>query len=846
MGDFFNDKVKSRFSAYSGLLRNLPYDKTYNTSFLIDSLREHIHESVRREESPDKILHSFFEKHFSKDISTQEKLDFLFRCINFIERQVVLFDSVEDAFFEENRSNYSTSFKNLKIQVDNAHKTSELIDLLGKYSVRLVFTAHPTQFYPHAVLRISQELQAAIKKNDLDYIRDLLIQLGKTPLYQRQKPSPYDEAMSVLFYLRFVYYSVLKEIHKEIEEQLGIEIASPLVEMGFWPGGDRDGNPFVTAEMTLKVARALKTEVLKCYYHHLKAIRRRLTFRYVDEILKNLSDRLYENMFDPKDDFSPEDVLTALHDSKKIIVEQHNGLFVHLLDELILQVKCFGFYFASLDIRQDSSAHISFFNEIHKIKNSNSPKTYSDLTIDEKFNFLENLSITISEEQLSDPLSVETLRTPSVIEKIQRSNGEKGCYRYIISNTHSYVSVLEVMKLFEICGYHYNKLHVDIVPLFETIDALQIAHEVMEKLWRYEKYKIHLEQRGNKQYVMLGFSDGTKDGGYFKANWEIYSTKIRLSELARKHGIKIIFFDGRGGPPARGGGKTHQFYASQSPKIELNQIQLTIQGQTISSMFGSHQQAKFNFQQLLTSGLFNKMHLVDTQDFSDDEFELVTEVANNAFNSYCELKNHPLFTSYMEDNTPIKYYGMTNIASRPTKRNSGDKLQLTDLRAIPFVSSWGQIKQNISGYYGLGSALNVMKKNRAKWNTIKKLYAQNLFFRTLLQNSMMALSKTDFDLTAFLKNDHKYGDFYKQILKEFELTKSLLLEISGLEKLELDDAYMNDSIRFREDLIKPLVVIQQFALQSLRTSNNEITEDIIQKLVIRSMIGNINASRNSA
>jgi phosphoenolpyruvate carboxylase len=229
---------------------------------------------------------------------------------------------------------------------------------------------------------------------------------------------------------------------------------------------------------------------------------------------------------------------------------------------------------------------------------------------------------------------------------------------------------------------------------------------MMETLYQNETYQAHLKRRGNEQHIMLGFSDGTKDGGYLKANWEIYNTKERLTALSRQHDVKVIFFDGRGGPPARGGGKTHQFYAAQGPEIENKNIHLTIQGQTITSVFGTHEQATYNFEQLLLSGVKS----LQSKSFDPKRKALMDELAAVSYQKYLSLKNHPLFTAYIEEMTPLKQYGATNIGSRPVKRKENTKLELKDLRAIPFVGAWSMVRQNIPGYYGLGTALDNLSR----------------------------------------------------------------------------------------------------------------------------------------
>ena len=227
----------------------------------------------------------------------------------------------------------------------------------------------------------------------------------------------------------------------------------------------------------------------------------------------------------------------------------------------------------------------------------------------------------------------------------------------------------------------------------------------MNTLYSETNYRLHLTQRDNKQTIMLGFSDGTKDGGYMSANWNIYRAKESLTSISKQHNIDVLFFDGKGeSPPARGGGNTHNFYASLGPQIASSEIQLTVQGQTISSNFGTPESAQFNMEQLITAGLENILLTEETKTLEPQERLLLEELSAIGLKHYTELKEHPLFTEFLEEMSPLKYYGMANIESRPSKRGKAKKLTLDDLRAIPFVGAWSQLKMNIPGFYGLGKA----------------------------------------------------------------------------------------------------------------------------------------------
>ena len=353
-----------------------------------------------------------------------------------------------------------------------------------------------------------------------------------------------------------------------------------------------------------------------------------------------------------------------------------------------------------------------------------------------------------------------------------------------------------------------------------------------------------------KQTIMLGFSDGTKDGGYLMANWGIYKAKEALTEISRKYDIKVIFFDGRGGPPARGGGKTSQFYASMGSSVENEEIQMTVQGQTISSNFGTLDSCQYNLEQLMGAGIINELFKDESKLFSAENRETMQELADISYKTYVDFKSHPKFLPYLERMSTLKYYAKTNIGSRPSKRGKGTKLEFGDLRAIPFVGSWSQLKQNVPGFYGVGTALKVFEDN-GDFNKVISLYKGSAFFKALVENSMMSLTKSFFELTAYMKEDEEFGAFWDIIHDEFELSKRLLLKLTGYANLMENEPAGRASIEVRENIVLPLLTIQQYALKKIQDLQKEKNPDkklleIYEKMVTRSLFGNINASRNSA
>jgi phosphoenolpyruvate carboxylase len=594
---------------------------------------------------------------------------------------------------------------------------------------------------------------------------------------------------------------------------------------------------------------------LKNYYREVKALRRKLTFKGVYEKVLELENKLWNGATSRKGTVYIElqELKDSLDEIKELLKRDHNSLYLNEVDSFINKVEIFGMHFATLDIRQDSRVHHKVFSQIvadlQGSGNLTFPKEYDSWSSEEQCEFLADVKGNVDLSTFSDEMVLKTLGSIKALQEIQASNGELGANRYIISNNQTALNMMQTFAMLNLSGFQ-GDLPVDIIPLFETIDDLIAAKSVMRTLYSNSSYRKHLNQRKNIQTIMLGYSDGTKDGGYLMANWSIFKAKEALSDISREYGIQVLFFDGRGGPPARGGGKTNQFYSSLGSSIENKQVQLTIQGQTISSSFGTKDSARFNMEQLLSSGLSNQIFNEDRVEFNKEERVILEDLAQISYRKYEAFKQHEKFLPYLERISTLRYYGMANIGSRPSKRSSSKSLNFDDLRAIPFVGSWSQLKQNVPGYFGLGTALETYEQ-QGKLAEVKALYRSSKFFKTLMENSMMSLTKSFFELTQYMEKDPEFGEFWKIIHNEFLKSKRLLLEISGHEELMQNMPEGKASIKVRESVVLPLLTIQQFALKKIQEIENNLESDaslkeIYEKLVTRSLFGNINASRNSA
>lgn len=846
LADSLNDKLQMyeqevllKYQIFNGLFLGLPFADPDQAGARLPIFAKMAEEWLSAGKTAPQIVNDFLAL---IAVSRERHHGLLFKFIQFIERQVVLFDALEDAAFANVRDmagKGSINYLLQQLQEQPPQVEQQLRSLLYNYKTRLVLTAHPTQFYPNSILAIIANLIPAIENNDIQEIHNLFLQMGMTRFGNSKKPTPLEEAGSVIWYLEHIFYNVLPLIQNNLSPH------TVNLELGFWPGGDRDGNPFVTAEVTMQVAAKLRNALHRLYYQDLQKLKNRLTFPQVQEKLTTIAACIRQDSYS-----NPDLLIQELEAVVALLEKNYLGLFVNEVRNLILKVKLFRFHFAKLDIRQDSSIHLQTISEIFACREISSD--YTQLNDNAR---CELLLTTIDKPILrnnsakTSPETWELISTLKTVAMIQKTNGYQAIERYIISNTNSVSSVLEILWLISQVNHSCSdkKLQLQIIPLFETIDDLAHAEAIMQTLFNTPAYRNNLTLAADCQTIMLGFSDGTKDGGYLMANWAIFQAKKRLSSLAAAHGINVVFFDGRGGPPSRGGGETYSFYQSLAQEIADHEIQLTIQGQTISANFGTIPSAKFNLEHLLSAGLNGRLLTPENSTLSTESSALIQQLAEYSYQAYQELRNHPRFIDYLEQITPLKYLSETNIGSRPAKRKSASKLRLEDLRAIPFGGAWMQMKQNILGYYGIGSALKkLLDENPDNVARLRQLYQSSLLFKGLLDNAMQSLAHTDFSISRHLQQDEIFGEFWQKIYGEAQLSQHLLLIISGHDQLVAGDQIKHKSIYFREQIVRPLVLIQQYALDALRHLESDDPQRIVyEKLVSKTLAASINASRNS-
>lgn len=350
MPNVYQDAVVTKYNIFNSLFLSLPFQDIYRTGTLLPLLVQASEEGFNAGKSPLQIIESFFEE-YTENATEDERRDLLFNLIKFIERQVVLFDSVEDAGFDHTHdSNGQGSITQLLNRVDSDDLRQKLLRKLEDFCVRIVLTAHPTQFYPGKVLGIITDLEESIKDNDFVEVNHLLLQLGKTGFINKNKPTPLDEAMTLCWFLENVFYKAIPMLVQRLLNGLEVPMHewthTGLFRLGFWPGGDRDGNPFVTSDVTLEVADRLRQILLKCYWRDIKYLKRRLTFNGVEEFISTAERKTNNAIYYPDQEHytKAEELLADLSQAREVLVRDHDSLFVELLDETVLKIRLFGFF----------------------------------------------------------------------------------------------------------------------------------------------------------------------------------------------------------------------------------------------------------------------------------------------------------------------------------------------------------------------------------------------------------------------------------------------------------------------------------------------------------------------
>ena len=800
-----------------------------------------------------------------KDL-TQEEMEIV---ANFFSILPLLINIAEDVDLA-----YEVNYKN-NIDETYVGKLSESIknikdkNILENINVVPVLTAHPTQVQRKTVLDLTEKLHTLLRKhrdvkNGLinerkwkNAIQKHIEILTQSDIIREKKLKVANEITNVLEYYNLSFIKAIAKLmteYKLLLEENNIELKNETpITMGMWIGGDRDGNPFVTAE-TLNLSAMKQCELITTYYieklnslyrtfsmssHVTKGSKEleelanrsrdtseyrekelyRRALSYIKDKLENtreylLQDKEAEDKYLTADEFIAD--LTIIE--KSLLENKGEILVTGEFEELLNVVKIFGFYLASIDMRQDSSVYEASVAEL--LSSANIEKDYSSLSEEEKCELLlkqlkeDPRPLSINDENKQSEELRKELAIFRTARKLKDKLGDNVIKQNIISHTTSVSDLLELaimLKEVGLVGSDFARLQL--VPLFETIEDLENSYEVMDKYLSLDIVKKWVSDNRSYQEIMLGYSDSNKDGGYLSSGWSLYKAQQELSSLGEKHNIKVTFFHGRGGTVGRGGGPSYDAIISQPLGSVQDRIRLTEQGEIIAAKYGNSDAAYYNLEALF-SAVIQRMNAdkvnTDIRDIPEIQV-IMDEIVEDSYNKYRELVfENPNFYNYFFEATPIKEISSLNIGSRPASRK-----KITDiggLRAIPWVFSWSQSRIMLPGWYGVGTAFsNFINKDKGNIEKLRKMYKGWPFFTSLLSNVDMVMSKSDMDIAkeyANLCKEEETKKVYEEILREWNLTKQVVLEISEHKEFLEDNTYLTRSLENRLQYFNTLNLIQ--------------------------------------
>ena len=800
-----------------------------------------------------------------KDL-TQEEMEIV---ANFFSILPLLINIAEDVDLA-----YEVNYKN-NIGETYVGKLSESIknikdkNILENINVVPVLTAHPTQVQRKTVLDLTEKLHSLLRKhrdvkNGLinerkwkNAIQKHIEILTQSDIIREKKLKVANEITNVLEYYNLSFIKAIAKImteYKLLLEENNIELKNETpITMGMWIGGDRDGNPFVTAE-TLNLSAMKQCELITTYYieklnslyrtfsmssHVTKGSKEleelanrsrdtseyrekelyRRALSYIKDKLENTREYLLQDKEAEEKYLTADEFIADLTIIEKSLLENKGEILVTgEFEELLNVVKIFGFYLASIDMRQDSSVYEASVAEL--LSSANIEKDYSSLSEEEKCELLlkqlkeDPRPLSINDENKQSEELRKELAIFRTARKLKDKLGDNVIKQNIISHTTSVSDLLELaimLKEVGLVGSDFARLQL--VPLFETIEDLENSYEVMDKYLSLDIVKKWVSDNRSYQEIMLGYSDSNKDGGYLSSGWSLYKAQQELSSLGEKHNIKVTFFHGRGGTVGRGGGPSYDAIISQPLGSVQDRIRLTEQGEIIAAKYGNSDAAYYNLEALF-SAVIQRMNAdkvnTDIRDIPEIQV-IMDEIVEDSYNKYRELVfENPNFYNYFFEATPIKEISSLNIGSRPASRK-----KITDiggLRAIPWVFSWSQSRIMLPGWYGVGTAFsNFINKDKGNIEKLRKMYKEWPFFTSLLSNVDMVMSKSDMDIAkeyANLCKEEETKKVYEEILREWNLTKQVVLEISEHKEFLEDNTYLTRSLENRLQYFNTLNLIQ--------------------------------------
>ena len=760
----------------------------------------------------------------------------------------------------------------------NDFSDTELRKWLENFEVRPVFTAHPTEAARRSVLSklstISELLDQPETESRQRRLAEAVDLLWQTDELRLGRPEPLDEAINALYYLddlfRLTIPEVLDDFSRELA-RLGIKLpptATPLT-FGSWIGGDRDGNPNITPEITkqaialqmghairvtleamdeLRQALSISTKLAGTSEPLLKSVERdlerlpeieprfkrinveepyRLKATAIRHRLLLTRDRHAANSsHEPGRDYeNTSELLEDLMLMYNSLLANRGELIAHgLLERTIRTISAFGLTHATMDVREHSGAHQRVIEALFPDSN------YSALTSEEKCALLtKELTKAARDTSGLDELNAKTLRTFVAIKELQKDFDPSVVETYIVSMTKGPEDVLAAAYLAKEAGLislSGNQFAaVDIAPLLETVAELRAAGEILERLLSNPTYRKLVELRGNIQEVMLGYSDSNKDAGIATSQWEIHQAQRKLRDVARHHGIKLRLFHGRGGSVGRGGGPTYDAIIALPWGTLDGQIKMTEQGEVISDKYALPSLARENVELTLAAALeatvLNRAARQSPEDLLKWNASM-SAISAASFTCYRSLVEHPDLPAYFYQATPVEQLGNLFLGSRPSRRPDASA-DLSSLRAIPWVFGWTQSRQIVPGWFGVGSGLKAAR-DAGHGETMTAMLRDWHFFRTFISNVEMTIAKTDLVMARKYVSalvDPSLHHFLDTIQAEFDLTVKEILLLTGKTEILGDQEILARTLQIRDAYLAPLHLLQISLLKKVREDNSD-------------------------
>lgn len=732
--------------------------------------------------------------------------------------------------------------------------------------------------------------------------------LYKTNEVRTHKPEVVDEVKQGLYYFRECLFKAVPETYRNLEnaithtygtdvEDHSIKVPS-FIQFGSWIGGDRDGNPFVKPATTINALRMQAVEVVKEYYRRTEALLRVLTYsiefcqpsdalmlslqrdekeltdffannpeRFRQEPYRRklfvISQRLRDNLacFQARQEdreskqecgyTNEQGLLQDLYLIRDSLISHDDSIVAAGdLQDLIRLVETFGFYLSHLDLRQESTIHSETVAEIvRQFDNCDYAALDEQGRLDYLSDRLRSESIPVIDHSALSERSKETLQLLHVMATMREEISPDAFGTYVISMTHEASHVMEVMFLAWLAGLAGNRdnewfCHVQVSPLFETIDDLARIEPVMSLLLDNPTYAALLKASGNTQEVMLGYSDSCKDGGILASAWNLYQAQQQITALTQARGVKLRMFHGRGGTVGRGGGPTHDAILSQPVGTVHGEIKFTEQGEVLSYKYSNTETASYELGMGITGLLKASCNLISKPEPDNQEhLQIMAQLAASGEAEYRQLTDSTEgFLDYFYEATPVSEIALMNIGSRPSHRKKQDRSK-TSVRAIGWVFGWAQSRHTMPAWYGIGTALaQWAKSNPNEIEKLQEMYQHWPFFRALLSNTQMALFKADMRIAksyeSLCLNQDTGKSVYNLINKEYERTRKQTLNIAGLEELMADTPDLALSLTRRNPYLDPLNQIQLMLIKRFR---DESLDDETRNLWLTPLLRSINA-----